>query len=185
MRYDYPMPITPDTKNWTWVLERACPECGFDASAFPREEVGEMLRANAATWQNLLSRGEVVALRPRDDVWSALEYGCHVRDVFRIFDERLRRILDEDGPEFASWDQDATAVEDRYGEQSASQVAAELLAAAQALASRFDRVEGEQWQRTGERSDGARFTTESFARYLIHDPVHHVDDVERGFAVLS
>ena len=27
------MPITPDTKSWTWVLERACPDCGFDASA--------------------------------------------------------------------------------------------------------------------------------------------------------
>ena len=23
-------PITPDTKDWTWVLERPCPECGFD-----------------------------------------------------------------------------------------------------------------------------------------------------------
>ncbi|HEY5013683.1 MAG TPA: DinB family protein, partial [Acidimicrobiia bacterium] len=32
--------ITPDTKDWTWVLERPCPECGFDASAFAREQVG-------------------------------------------------------------------------------------------------------------------------------------------------
>ena len=24
------MAIIPDTKNWTWVLERPCPECGFD-----------------------------------------------------------------------------------------------------------------------------------------------------------
>jgi hypothetical protein len=42
------MPIAPDTKDWTWVLERACPECGFDARAFPREEAGRMVRANAA-----------------------------------------------------------------------------------------------------------------------------------------
>ena len=27
------MTIEPDTKDWTWVLERACPECGFDAAA--------------------------------------------------------------------------------------------------------------------------------------------------------
>ena len=27
------MSITPDTKDWTWVLERPCPECGFEALA--------------------------------------------------------------------------------------------------------------------------------------------------------
>ena len=25
-----PIPIDPDTKDWTWVLDRPCPECGFD-----------------------------------------------------------------------------------------------------------------------------------------------------------
>jgi hypothetical protein len=25
------VPIVPDEKNWTWVLEREYPECGFDA----------------------------------------------------------------------------------------------------------------------------------------------------------
>ena len=25
--------IVPDTKDWTWVLERPCPECGFDTAA--------------------------------------------------------------------------------------------------------------------------------------------------------
>ena len=68
--------IIPDDKNWTWVLERACPECGFDASTFP-----------------------------------------------------------------------ATAV--------AAQV----------------------WGRTGIRSDGAAFTVDTFARYFLHDPVHHLWDV--------
>ena len=27
------MPITPDTKDWTWVMERPCPDCGFDLLA--------------------------------------------------------------------------------------------------------------------------------------------------------
>jgi hypothetical protein len=27
------------------------------------------------------------------------------------------------------------------------------------------------------RSDGAQFTVESFARYLVHDPLHHEFDV--------
>ena len=45
--------------------------------------------------------------------------------------------------------------------------------------------DGDAWQRTGTRSDGARFTIESFARYALHDVVHHVHDVEAGFARLS
>ena len=34
------------------------------------------------------------------------------------------------------------------------------------------------------RSDGAAFTIDSFSRYLVHDPVHHVWDVERGYRVI-
>jgi DinB superfamily len=179
------MPITPDTKDWTWVLERRCPECGFDARAFSREEVGQMVRANAAGWQDVLARPDDLTTRPADDRWSALEYACHVRDVFRIYDRRLEMMLTEDGPDFPNWDQDATAVEERYNEQDPATVAGDITTAAARLADRFDGVSGDTWQRTGNRSDGARFTVESFARYLIHDPVHHLDDVARGFAQLG
>ena len=58
-----------------------------------------------------------------------------------------------------------------------AEVAAELRRAAFAIAGRFEGVTGDQWQRTGARSDGARFTVETFARYFIHDPVHHLYDV--------
>ena len=115
--------------------------------------------------------------RPRPDVWSPLEYACHVRDVFRLFDERLHRMLDEDDPQFANWDQDETAVADRYGEQDPAIVAGELAAAAVAIARSFAGVGADQWSRPGRRSDGAEFTVETFARYFVHDPVHHLHDV--------
>ena len=178
------MPIVPDTKDWTWVLDRTCLECGFDVRSFPREEVGAMLRANAKRWRELLAHPGARE-RPSDDVWSALEYGCHVRDVFDLYDARLRMMLDEDEPAYPNWDQDAAAVEKRYGEQDPAHVADEIADAARALAGRFDGVSGTQWERTGVRSDGARFTIETFARYLIHDPVHHVNDVEKGLARLG
>ena len=40
------MPIVPDDKDWTWVLQRPCPECGFDASALAPEGVAPLLRAD-------------------------------------------------------------------------------------------------------------------------------------------
>jgi DinB superfamily len=180
------VPIVPDTKDWTWVLERPCPECGFAAGAVDREAVAGMVRDNAAAWREVLTRpADLVVRRPADDRWSALEYACHVRDVFRIYDQRLALMLSEDDPDFANWDQDATAIDDRYGEQNPAEVAEAITAAADPLADRFAGVEGDAWQRTGNRSDGATFTVESFARYLIHDPVHHLHDVAVGFAALG
>ena len=180
------MPIVPDTKDWTWVLERPCPECGFVASDVALDQVGRMVRDSAAAWREVLERPhDELATRPTDDRWSALEYACHVRDVFRIYDQRLALMLTEDAPRFANWDQDETAVSEAYNEQDPAQVAAAIDEAAGPLADRFDGVAGEQWQRTGHRSDGATFTVETFARYFIHDPVHHLDDVARGFATLA
>jgi hypothetical protein len=172
--------IIPDTKDWTWVLRRPCPECGLDTRRFAREAIADMTRVNAAAWHDLLTGPGDVRSRPAPEVWSALEYGCHVRDVFRRYDERLAAMLTAEGPRFANWDQDATAVADHYAEQEPVAVAAQLREAAEALAARFDAVSGDQWQRTGTRSDGAAFTIESFARYFIHDPVHHLYDVTRA-----
>lgn len=180
------MAIEPDTKDWTWVLQRRCPECGFDAGRFDPAEVAAVIRANAADWRRVLARPVAeVTTRPDDTTWSALEYACHVRDVFRIYDRRLERMLTEDGPTFANWDQDETAVADRYADQDPATVAGELSEAATVLADRFATVDGDQWHRTGDRSDGASFTVASFARYLIHDPVHHIDDVHKGIARLT
>jgi hypothetical protein len=171
------MTIIPDTKDWTWVLRRPCPECGFDAQSFPREAVPEMIIMNAAAWPEVLTGPSDRRTRPAPGTWSALEYGCHVRDVFRRFGERLDLMLTDDDPLFPNWDQDETAVADRYAEQHPAKVAAELDEAAQLIANRFQGVTGDQWQRTGARSDGARFTVETFARYFIHDPIHHLHDV--------
>jgi hypothetical protein len=170
--------IIPDTKDWTWVLERPCADCGLNTPAVVREEVAGMVRANAASWVELLA-GDPEALRerPQPEVWSDLEYACHVRDVFRLFEYRLGLMLTEDEPLFPNWDQDETAVAENYGAQDPARVAIELVEAAEKLALAFEQVDGTQWQRTGNRSDGARFTVESFSRYLIHDPVHHLFDV--------
>jgi len=86
-------------------------------------------------------------------------------------------MLAEDHPLYPNWDQDETAVEQRYGEQDPSTVSAELHEEAATLAQHFDQVDEEQWQRTGRRSDGAHFTLEPCSRYLIHDPIHHLYDV--------
>ena len=168
--------IVPDDKNWTWVLEKRCGECGFDASMFEVSLTGAAIRDQVKRWESVLQQ-EGVSTRSRPGVWSPLEYACHVRDVFRKFDERLALMLNEIDPAFENWDQDATAVKERYDLQNAAVVAQELQVAGIALADRFDSVTEEQWSRKGFRSDGSAFTVESIAKYLMHDPVHHLWDV--------
>lgn len=175
--------ITPDTKDWTWVLERVCPECGLDASAIDARDVAGLLRRNAASWRAVLAADPAaLRARPRPDTWSALEYACHVRDTIGVYRERLRLMLTQDGPHYPDWDQDATAAEKDYPAQDPRRVAAELSTAAAALADAFETVEDGQWQRTGFRGDGAAFTIDTFARYFVHDPVHHLHDVAPEFA---
>jgi hypothetical protein len=166
--------MTPDTKDWTWVITSPCPDCGLDAARVPYDEIPQRITDNAAAWVDVLQRPDAQQ-RPTESVWSPLEYACHVRDVFVLFEQRLERMLTEDDPLFENWDQDKTAVEDKYGEQDPATVAAEIPPAAQRLAQSFATVSDRA--RTGRRSDGAAFTVESFARYLLHDPVHHLHDV--------
>jgi DinB family protein len=172
------VPIVPDDKDWTWVLERPCLECGFDASSVPPASIASLLRANAEAWaQALQGPADELRRRPGDDRWSPLEYACHVRDVCTLYHHRLTLMLSEDDPLYPNWDQDVTAVEQRYLEQDPAAVSAQLSAAAGQLADALDRVRGEQWLRRGRRSDGARFSVAGFGRYMIHDPVHHLFDV--------
>ena len=137
--------IVPDTKDWTWVLREPCPECGMTAGDISLADVAPRVRASVPRWQAVLARPDVRD-RPDESTWSPLEYACHVRDVCHLFDERLVLMLERDDPVFANWDQDVTAVEERYGEQDPGQVADELAAEAEAIAARFAAVRRDQWR---------------------------------------
>lgn len=168
--------IEPDEKDWTWVLGRSCPECGLTAAEVARGDVPVRIHDAAAAFRDALGRDHV-GVRPDESTWSPLEYACHVRDVCRVFIERLDLMLEQDDPAFANWDQDATAEAERYAEQDPAVVAGELGVEADVLATRFAGVRDEQWGRPGRRSNGSVFTVETLGQYLVHDLVHHVHDV--------
>ena len=175
-----PAEIVPDDKDWTVVITDGCADCGFSADLDPLTTAA-VVRDSVAVWEQALARADV-RTRPAPTTWSPLEYGCHVRDVCRLFRDRLELMLSEDSgrsgtARFANWDQDVTAVEQRYHEQDPATVAEQYAMAAEALAAAFDSVQGEQWQRRGLRSNGSQFTVTTFGAYLVHDLVHHEHDV--------
>ena len=51
-----PEGMEPDDKDWTWVLQKACPDCGFDAQTVSGRQVAAQLRANASRWPAVFER---------------------------------------------------------------------------------------------------------------------------------
>lgn len=175
--------VPPDEKDWTWVLEQPCTECGVVAAEIELRDVPGLVAASTQAWREVVARADVEE-RPAPTVWSPLEYACHVRDVHRVFDERLRLMVEAPVGEvarFANWDQDATAAEQRYAEQQAETVHGELTAAAHVVAGRYAALRPEDAERVGLRSNGSAFTVRTLARYHLHDVLHHLHDV--GVAV--
>jgi hypothetical protein len=170
------MPIIPDTKDWTWVLQRPCPECGFNASTATPATAPGTVTGMLPRWRAVLGRPDA-GVRPDEDTWSALEYACHVRDVFLLFDQRLSLMLTDDDARFDNWDQDQAAVENDYAGADPAVVGAELTAAGERIAASFAAVPEEDWDRKGTRSNGSEFTVLTFAQYFLHDVVHHLHDV--------
>jgi len=176
MAFDEPEPTPGDDKDWTWAAERPCPDCGFDPLTVEGSGLGDALRATTGRWRAVVARRDA-GHRPASGVWSPLEYACHVRDVHRVFTERVALMLSRDDPGFANWDQDAAAVEGRYFEQDPAAVSDQIAAATDETAAQYDAVPTDAWERTGRRSNGSAFTVLSIGRYHLHDVVHHLHDV--------
>jgi hypothetical protein len=173
-----PGPSTPDDSDWTWVLTRPCPDCGFDTDALDVADAPAVLRDAGQRYAAALGRDDV-RTRPAEGVWSPLEYACHVRDVCDVMTGRLEQILAGGGElvTFANWDQDATALERQYWRSDPDVVQREVAAAFETAATAYARPSGAQWEWPALRSNGSQFTARTLTLYFLHDIRHHLWDV--------
>ena len=117
------MPIVPDDKDWTWVLLRPCPECGFDArrgARVHRTAAAANAYVGSAFWNGppTSSSAGRRMIAGRHSGTPATFVTC------AALPHRLGLMLREDDPLYPNWDQDLTAVEERYIEQDPATVAA-------------------------------------------------------------
>ena len=92
------------------------PRVRFRSDELPVGYFVPTLQRCANEWKLVLARDDA-SVRTREDRWSALEYGCHVRDVCCVMDGRLALMLVENNPVFPNWDQDETALAEHYDQQ--------------------------------------------------------------------
>lgn len=126
----------------------------------------------------------LIRQRPSPEVWSALEYAVHVRDVIVFYADRIDRVLNEERPQmtgadFSSMperrgylDEDPAVVVDAIAENSV--VVKELLSS----------LSADQWARVGIGMEGDERTLLALARRLAHDGQHHLLDLDRLDATL-
>ncbi len=180
------MPIVPDDKDWTWVLDRSCGECGFDPARAAFTEVPRLVRKNIQGWLQVFEGHSPEEMRTRPAVstgstteerWSPLEYAAHTRDVYRIMHGRFNLMLVLDEPHFENWDQDVTAQTQHYNRQDPEVVQRQLIRAGTAFASAVEDTPVNDVARRGIRSNGSEFTVRTISVYALHDPVHHLWDV--------
>lgn len=173
----------PDDRSWASVQHEACAECGLDAPGVPEGALAAAISDVGRTWVQWLSANEedlALARRPEPEVWAALEYAGHTRDVLVVFAGRVQRVLDEDAPELGWWDHEAAAVERRYADQDPLDVGLELLQGAEQLATVLEAVAEEAWVRTGTRRGTEVFTVAGLGRFALHEATHHLQDAERS-----
>lgn len=167
----------------------ACGECGFDARAMSDADLVGACSSFVRKYRPPLTRflpGEdgpsVVRRRPSAEVWSALEYAAHTRDVFAFYRERIERVLAEHRPLLTAVGFDDLAETAAYNDEDPSVVADAVTAEAAALAATLSAVTDEGWARVGLASDGSgdERSVRLLAERAVHDATHHLLDIGRS-----
>jgi hypothetical protein len=141
-----------------------------------RDTLGAQLMQSAQSWRNFLMEADDPYLRtaPAPGIFSPAQYGAHVRDILRVYGDRILIMLEEDDPVFPQFHPD-----NHLGRK---ELADDLEAQAHRLATILDELEPEQWSLTMIRNGGAdgvyKFTVAGLASYAVHEAHHHLLDAD-------
>ncbi len=172
--------------DWYAVVagDDACPGCGFRVADTPARALGATVREEVHAFGLLLTAADDDALRrrPTPDAWSPLEYAVHVRDVLRLFGDRVVRTLRQDVPELGWWDHEAAIADGLANESDVSAVVDDLARNSSHLSEALRAVSEDDFARAATRRGVEPFTIELLGRFALHEVVHHRVDAERGLA---
>jgi hypothetical protein len=140
----------------------------------------------AAAWREFLMTADDETLRtnPEPGVFSPVQYGAHVRDILRVYGDRVLLAIAEDDPEVPTWHPSETEWA-RYNALGRQELADDLEIQAERLAAILDALDDDAWSRTVTRqalvagTDNVyRFTVAGIAAYAVHEEYHHLLDAD-------
>jgi hypothetical protein len=163
-----------------------CAECEFTYGLVGPDDLASALRTIARRYRAALFTDRAVERsvrsRPSAGVWSALEYGCHYRDVLLAQRERVLLALVEECPTFAPIYRDQRVELARYSSEDVGTVVGEIEMAADLIAWVFDGLSSVQLARPCiyNYPEPTERTVEWMGDHALHEGAHHLRDIEQG-----
>jgi hypothetical protein len=136
---------------------------------------------SAMLWRAFLYEAEDSYLRtsPATDVWTPIQYGAHVRDMLRVFGDRVLLAVNEENPS-VPWFDPGPEGWDAYNRLIVNELAKDLEDQAERLAAIIGECRDTDWLRTANRDGVDRFTVGGLCCFAVHEAHHHLLDAVRG-----
>ncbi|GAB3836719.1 DinB family protein [Dactylosporangium cerinum] len=130
-----------------------CESCGLRYGDLTTAAALGLIRSYPTRYRRRLQHlpVDVLRRRPTSGVWSALEYACHVRDVYDVYDTRVRRTLTEHEPTLEPMRNDERAEQRAYNQQSLAAVLLDLERNVDRFAALTSEISEPQWSRSAVR----------------------------------
>jgi sugar-phosphatase len=159
-----------------------CESCGLRYGDLTPSAALRLIRTYPAQYRHRLQHlpADLLRRRPAAGVWSPLEYACHVRDVYAVYDTRIRRTLTEHEPVLEPMRNDERAERDAYDRQPLPAVLSALERNADRFAALASELSERQWSRSAVRLPGERRTVLLMVRQATHEGLHHLHDIGVG-----
>lgn len=165
-----------------------CDDCGFVYEQLAAEEISHALLSVASRIGELLASRDADTLRtrPAPETWSAVEYACHLRDVFLVQRDRVILALVEERPSFPAMYRDARPELVGYRSERPADVAEEMALAARMLALLFSRLSAGQLARRCfyNYPQPTEVDLTWVGQHTVHEGRHHIGDIEQVLATL-
>jgi hypothetical protein len=114
---------------------------------------------------------------PLPGKWSACEIVQHLADSEMTSAIRLRRLLVEDRPVIAGYDQDLFATRLHYNEREMAPALAAFRAARMTTLQLLEGMTEEDWQRAGTHTESGRYTAEDWLKIYAAHAHGHADQI--------
>jgi hypothetical protein len=164
-------------------MRETCDECGFDRDDYTRDDLLGTLRALAPVWRTMTEGIDesVLAARPAPEVWSALEYAAHSRDITGAMGYLAHLALSENHPVLP-------AAPDDVPEPQLPATLDEAIIELDKNVARLNKtcagLGDEEWSRPITMGDET-VDVDWVVGHASHDATHHLHDVGRGLHQLG
>jgi hypothetical protein len=146
-----------------------------------RQEILKTLRATPVVLRALVNGVEDAQLRrrPAPGEWAIIEVVAHLADTEERALGRVRRMLAEEDPQLAPFDQEALAEERGYLDLDLDQELARLEQLRRDHLTVLGALDRPGWERTGRHGEHGELTVELYETHVAAEEVDHLAQIAR------